>query len=66
MCEHQDNKVVVHSSQFIKITGIFVLDNQVYQKFRSDYYSEISINFNVFNPSNCFTGLYLKPSQHVR
>ena len=62
MYEHQDKKKVVHNKPFIEIVIVLLLIFSFAKR------SELKINhFNAFiTRSNCFTGTYLKPSQHLR
>ena len=60
----------MYSKSFIKIIGILLLivrfakssDQTIVQIIRKNK----SILMFLTNPSNCFTGTYLKPSQHLR
>ena len=63
-----DKKVLVCSKPFIKIIAILLLiimfvkssDQTIIQIIRKNK------SMVLINPSNCFTGTYLKPSQHRR
>ena len=65
-----DKKIVGHSKPFIKIIDILLLivrfvkssDQAIIQIIRKNK----SILIFLINPSNCFTGTYLKPSQQLR
>ena len=67
----QIKKVVVHSKPFIKAIDILLLkvrfvkssDQTIIQIMNK---KNKSILIFLFNPSNCFTGTYLNPSQHLR
>ena len=60
----------MYSKQFIKIIGILLLtvrfvkssDQTIIQIIRKNK----SVLMFLINPSNCFTGTYLKPSQQLR
>ena len=62
--------MVVHNKPFIKAIGALLLivrfvkssDQTIIQVIRKNK----SILMFLINPSNCFTGMYLKPSQHLR
>ena len=75
MCEHQKKiltilKIAVYSKPFLKIIGILLLivrfvkslDQTIIQIIRKNKLILILL----INPSNCFTGMYLNPSQHLR
>ena len=58
---------MMRSKPFIKIIGILLLitrssDQTIYQIIRKNK----SLLMFLIDPSNCFPGTYLKPSQHLR